>query len=329
MNTLKVITIHKTFETYFFDPFEFSYQNVVIRLEMQQKKFVITLTGHKSIEKILKIFYRLYDLLFIILGGFPKRECVLVNDLVYDTSQWIGKFDTASHYIEKEARLCEISIDTINEDILQKMSNVHYRTLSSIQHIISENYKPMVTDHKIELIAHTIEALLIHTTFYDQLLHQLQSNNSRKTKVDYIESVERIFVSFFKLHRKYNCQVLRCIHVRNKNEFYKIIADTRNDFSHILEKKPYRLIKGVDMAYFIDLILYAERLFMVNEILGITIAEVQAKEYMYVLHDWVDELVNKRTDRIKSERYKKAVELERGKTEWNEAMERLNNSMYC
>lgn len=328
MNTLKVITVHNTFKTYFFDSFEFSYQNVVIRLEVQQKKLVITLVGRKSIEKILKIFFRLYDLLFIILGAFPKIVSVLANDLVYDTGQWIGKFDTASHYIEKEARLCEISIDTINENILQKMSRVHYRTLSSIEHIVSENYRYMITDHRIELIAHTIEGLLIHTTIYNQLFQMLKRNNPRKTKVDYVESVERVFACFFSFHRKYNCQILKRIHVRSRYEFYRIIADTRNDFSHLLESKQYRLIKGSDMAYFIDLILYAERLFITNEILGIAISDEQAKEYMYVLHDWIDELVNKRTDRIKSKRYKKATELEKVKAEWNEVMERLNSGIY-
>ena len=35
--------------------------------------------------------------------------------------------------------------------------------------------------------------------------------------------------------------------------------------------------------------------------------DLQIKEYMYILHDWIDEMVNGRTDRIQSVRYKKVV----------------------
>lgn len=327
MNTFKVIAEHKVFSTYFFEPFEFTYQNVVIRLELQQKKLIMTLQGRKSIKKIKKIFFELYDLLFLILGGFPKRICVLENNLSCDTTKWLGRFDTSSHYMEDDARLCEISLNTINENVLDKMSNVHYQSLSSIEYIVSENYKPMITNHKIELMAHTIEGLLRHTSIYNQLFQQLKRNNPRKQKIDYIEIVERLFTCFFSLHRKYKGEILNCIHVKNKHEFFEIIADTRNDFSHFLEKKQHRLIKGKDMIYFIDLIFYAERLFVLKEILEISISGLEAKEYMFVLHDWIDELVNKRTDRIKSKRYKKALRIEEGRAEWNEVMTRLNNSI--
>ena len=86
--------------------------------------------------------------------------------------------------------------------------------------------------------------------------------------------------------------------------FLQIIADTRNDFSHFLENKEYRLIKGKDMVYFIDVIFIANRLFLIEEILNIPIINEQVKEYMYIMHDWVDDIVNDRNDRIKSKRYK-------------------------
>ena len=63
------------------------------------------------------------------------------------------------------------------------------------------------------------------------------------------------------------------------------------------------------MVYFIDLIFYAERLFILEEVLEIKISELQVKEYMSILHDWIDEIVNKRDDRIKSKRYKIGIRL--------------------
>ena len=57
------------------------------------------------------------------------------------------------------------------------------------------------------------------------------------------------------------------------------------------------------MVYYIDLIFFAERLFVLEEMLNIELNEGMIQEYMYIMHDWIDELVNKRTDRIKSKRY--------------------------
>lgn len=37
--------------------------------------------------------------------------------------------------------------------------------------------------------------------------------------------------------------------------------------------------------------------------LNLELNESMIQEYMYIMHDWIDELVNKRTDRIKSKRY--------------------------
>ncbi len=57
------------------------------------------------------------------------------------------------------------------------------------------------------------------------------------------------------------------------------------------------------MVYYIDLIFIAERLFVLDEMLKLKLNERMIQEYMYIMHDWIDELVNKRADRIKSKRY--------------------------
>ncbi len=309
MNTLQVFATHKVFNTYYFEPFEFVYQSVIIKLEIKDKKIVITLNGKISVEEILKIFIKVYELLFLYLGGFPKRECVLANNVEINTSEWVRKYDTASRYIEKEARLCEISLKTINEHVLEKMSNVNYQTICSVEYIVCEYYSHIVTNHRIELIAHTIDGFLRHTIIYNQLLQELKKEYPKKWKIDYVESVERLFKCFFRIHQKYDCQILDCICVQDEHDFCQVIADTRNDFSHFLEDKQHRLIKGKDMVYFIDLIFYAERLFILEEILEIEILEVLSQEYLYILHDWIDEIVNQRNDRIKSERYKRVKDV--------------------
>lgn len=44
-----------------------------------------------------------------------------------------------------------------------------------------------------------------------------------------------------------------------------------------------------------------------KEILQLEICEPQMREYLWILHDWIDELVNKRIDRVKSDRYKDVI----------------------
>ena len=88
-----------------------------------------------------------------------------------------------------------------------------------------------------------------------------------------------------------------------KKIFYKTVTDTRNDFSHLLGKKKNRLISGGDMVYYMDLIFIAERLFILDEILNLRLNESMIQEYMYIMHDWIDEVVNNRKNRIKSKRY--------------------------
>lgn len=320
MNAIKIIAHHKAFDTYFFEAFEFTYADVKCELRTEEKKLIMTFTGQSSISLIYNVFFEVHDLLFLILGGFPKIEYVFENDIKGDISKLVRKYDTASNYNEPEARLCEISLITINENILNKMSMIHHQTLSSIQYITCAYYSHMVTNHRIELVTHTIDGFFRHTVFYDQLFQQIKKQKPHKRKLDYIEMVERVFKSFFVYHEKYDCQILKCIDVKNELEFYKIIADTRNDFSHFLESKEYRLIKGRDMAYFIDLIFYAERLFILEEVLEIEISELQVMEYMYILHDWIDEIVNKRDDRIKSKRYMRVANAKK----WNELRKTLN-----
>ena len=307
MNVIKIIARHKAFETYFFEAFEFSYENVKCELDVEEKKLIMTFVGRKAIPLIYNVFFEVYNLLFLILGGFPKIEYIFENNIEIDITKWARKYNTASCYNEPEARLCEISLKTVNGNILNKISMLHHQTLSSVQYITCAYYCHMVTNHRVELITHTIDGFFRHTFFYAQLLQQIKKHNPKKQKLTYIEMVERVFKRFFVYHRKYNCQILKCIHVKSKKEFYGIIADTRNDFSHFLESKKHRLIKGTEMVYFIDLIFYAERLFILEEVLEVKISEMQIMEYMYILHDWIDKIVNKRDDRIKSERYKKFI----------------------
>jgi hypothetical protein len=73
--------------------------------------------------------------------------------------------------------------------------------------------------------------------------------------------------------------------------------------------------------YFIDLIFYAERLFLLVELLELEVNETMIQEYLYIMHDWIDEIVNNRKDRIKSKHYRMVEEV----YQFNKMIEEIQN----
>lgn len=304
MNFIKAKLTHKSFNNQTIITFEFFYMNTKIKIYKCDGCLMIELCGRKKLKGLLEIFLKVYDLFFLMLGAYPYRKSILYNEMEIDTGNWALRYTTASHFHESEAVFCDISPENINSNSLVKMENIHKQSLSSLTYIVSEYYEHVVTNHKIELMTHTIDGFFMHSFYYKQLFKMKKQFNPNSKDTTYYDNVERVFKLFFYYHRKYNCEILGELGITRKI-FYTIITDTRNDFSHLLGKKKYRLISGKDMVYYIDLIFIAERLFLLEEMLNLKLNVILVQEYLYIMHDWIDELVNKGADRIKSKRYKK------------------------
>lgn len=303
MNNIKAVLHHEAFCNENIETFEFVYLNTNVKISINDNKLLIELISRKKEKRLLQQFIEIYDLMFLILGAYPDIVSLLYNGCKVDTSMWARKYKTSSHFHLAEASICDISLNNINSETLRRMRNVHKQSLSSIAYIVSDYYKHIVANHRMVLATHTIDGFFKHTKIYDNLLLQKQKTSNCR-KIDYIENVGRIFKVFFKYHRKFNCEILNIIRI-TKKQLCEIISDTRNDFSHLLEKKTNRLVSGKEMLYFIDFIFYAERLFILNELLELNLNEAMVQEYLYILHDWIDEIENNKIDRIKSKRYKK------------------------
>lgn len=301
MNFIRAELIHKAFLMQPIKAFSFVHYNTNIKVSKNNDCLVVELVGRRGQKGLLEIFHDLYDLLFLMLGAYPIRQNLTYNDKAIDTSEWVGRYMTATHFNETEAAFGDITIENINSNSLINIKKVHMQSLSSLSHIVSKYYEHVVTNHKIELMLHTIDGFFIHSIYYDELL-QKKRQKAKCNDTKYNENVERVFKQFFYYHRKYNCEILSVLGI-TKKIFYKTVTDTRNDFSHLLGKKKNRLISGGDMVYYMDLIFIAERLFILDEILNLRSNESMIQEYMYIMHDWIDEVVNNRKNRIKSKRY--------------------------
>lgn len=287
MNVIKAKLSHNAFIIQSIQPFSFEYNNTTIRVYKKEECLMIELIGKKKENGLMKVFLKLYDLLFLMLGAYPIRLSLSYNEKEIDTSKWVIRYTTANHFIEQEAAFCDITVENINSKSLMNIDNIHKQSIASISYIVSEYYEHVVTNHRIELITHTIDGIFMHSIYYKELLDMKRLQNSKSSDTTYYENVERVFRLFFYYHRKYNCQILEELGT-TKKDFYKTISDTRNDFSHLLGKKKNRLISGKDMVYYIDLIFFAERLFVLEEMLNLELNEGMIQEYMPAYKDSFD-----------------------------------------
>ena len=91
----------------------------------------------------------------------------------------------------------------------------------------------------------------------------------------------------------------------NQFSFVETITDTRNWYSHFLDKgkKLNRLHDGVEMQIYFEIIYYILRLMCLDR-LGVLPDEAMIREYLYTVHDWILEIKYDRKDDLKSKTYK-------------------------
>ena len=159
MNVIKAKLSHNAFIIQSIQPFSFEYNNTTIRVYKKEECLMIELIGRKKENGLLKVFLKLYDLLFLMLGAYPIRLSLSYNEKEIDTSKWVIRYTTANHFIEQEAAFCDITVENINSKSLMNIDNIHKQSIASISYIVSEYYEHVVTNHRIELITHTIDAV--------------------------------------------------------------------------------------------------------------------------------------------------------------------------
>ena len=89
MNVVKAKLSHKAFIIQSIQPFSFEYINTNIRIYKKEECLMIELIGRKKENGLLKVFFKLYDLLFLMLGAYPIRCSLSYNEKEIDTSKWV------------------------------------------------------------------------------------------------------------------------------------------------------------------------------------------------------------------------------------------------
>lgn len=316
---------HKYFEQNRIQNFCVKISNNIVKIEQKNSFAEVTITGRKNNEKLNSFLFEILSMMFLYLGSFPNIEELFEGEQVIDVSKFANKYVSYSYFERSDSYICEISEQTICEEMYKRFKKIPQMPLYSMQYLVSEHYRYMNIAHKVTLLTHIIDGI----TFIPSNKTQLnQIKNSLRTKYNipandevgkYLMHANIAFAPFFKLHSKYNCEIIPFLG-KNRYNFLKIVSDTRNWYSHFFKEtqKIDRLKGGMEMVIFFELILYCLRIFLIQT-MNITIDEDAVKEYLYTVHDWILEIKYGRDEPLKSQTYR----IQKGMKEMTERLKKL------
>lgn len=312
LNQIIAKYISKIFVQHSVTPFEVKIYNSRVTIRSDGNEFSINILGRKAPKKLCEIMIDIESLVFFYIGSFPLMTSLKINGEDKDISKRVGKYHTSGSFLKQNLVICDISADTITEQKLQRFKQMNQMALFSLQFLVSDNYEHVITNHKMTLLLHIVQGI------YDDR-RCAQDKQAIKNKYpaatgtvgDYMASIYWLCNEyFFKYHSKFGCGILALLKV-NQYQFLCKLADTRNWYSHFLaeSKKPLRIRKGKDFIIYFEILCYAIRLSVIDE-LSTHLDEKQIQEFYYTIHDWALEILYHRNEPLKSRTYKEAQKWE-------------------
>jgi hypothetical protein len=282
-----------------------------VKLQKKDRLLELDVLGRKNQNELWSLSLELLSLMFIYMGGFPVIEEAFFNSKEIDTTNLARKFNTDQYFRKSVLTVCKLNDRHINQGAIDLYRAIPRLPLYSMQYLISEEYKHMITTHKIVLLTHVIDGIVDDSVIPNvcnvikNKYHKVGKIGNYEAKVFYLTDK-----TFFKCNRKYGAGIMDMLKV-SRYQFVEIISDTRNSYSHFLplNKKVNRLTKGIEILVYFEIIMFSIRLEMLA-MMGIDVEEDMVKEYWYVIHDWIKDLKKRDKVEYKSKTYKIAEGIE-------------------
>lgn len=306
VNVLRCQLDHPLFRKNKIELFVTQIDNCVVTFKGNSDLFEMVITGKNKQKKMMSLTFDIFSLVWIYIGGFPKIKSITYNSKIIDFSGIVGKYRTDMYFQKPILCIINLSEDYISQVVMDRYRSLAKMPLYSMQYLISEDYKHVIVNHKITLLLHTIDGLVDDSVVTCSAKDIKDKYHVKDYLGKYLPKVYYLCNNyFFKFHRKYNCEILSLLSV-NQFEFLKVITDTRNAYSHFLadEKKQHRLTKGVEMIIYFEIVLYALRIYLIEEKLHRAVDENNIREYYYIIHDWILDVQNNTSKPVKSKTYK-------------------------
>lgn len=323
MNEIYAKYTSKIFNNYPIKEFSEKINNCKVSMRSNNSFFEIIIVGRKKIDKLLILLAEIEELIFFYIGSFPRLISLKKNGNDIDFSNRIDKYITSNNYVRNNLLICDISSETISEEKIIKMREMKKIPLYSLQYLVSEAYDKVVTNHKMTLLLHIVEG--VYLNFCDSsVTNEIQQKIYSKFPVSKSNRIGRFMVAvywlsdnyLFRYHRKYNCNILQLLKM-TKYKFISCLSDTRNWYSHFLNKdKENKLEEGQDFIICFEIVSYMLRLAVIDKI-SVPVIEANIQEYYYSIHDWILEVLYNKDQPLKSRTYSDYKKCQEFKNEIN------------
>ena len=264
----------------------------------QFSKLEIIITNNRKVNHMAemeKIFFNIYDMMFLCLGRYPKLE--KFND--EDTTKFVSKYFTSQNFNKRFFIFKEIDEEVISEQNLEKIQKFNNKSVSlySLQYLVCEKYNDVLWEHKLTLLLHIIDGFCnilpfdlekVKINFALEFKESLE-NQDINTVGEYILKVYNLIKQYFYIFPDISQSVLQLLGKDNYT-FLKTIEETRNWYSHLdtKEKKSGRINSkdGKSLSY-LFIIVCTLRQKILTEYFDIRLNMSTIRESYACIHDWI------------------------------------------
>lgn len=289
MNSLQVIlknAISKP-DIIEFSDFNFKYSKYKIYYFYDYPGVKIRIEGKASFEVLYKIFMLQYELLFLNFGYFFPIAEYKENNMMSRIENYMDvKYIYSQDVYIDNFQIASIPL-LINNNTLTEYSKLKVkfgRALRALFYIKSELYANLLVDHQFTIITQICDG-------YENLVQDSEWTSIKKAQEPYIDLLTSI-------NKKYKLGIYKRLRT-NKKSLLDRIVDTRNQYSHYIDK-PKSIDKNELFPIYFRI---SELLLRVNICKGLGVTyEISTVENISAIGDWATD-INKVPLPHKSQRY--------------------------
>ncbi|MBO5165987.1 MAG: hypothetical protein J6B90_05220 [Lachnospiraceae bacterium] len=295
---------HEFFKKNKVEEFQVNIDEVSVAMHSEDELLVLTMQGEVERKIIERLCADILSIIFIYLGAYPRIVSMTENGEIRDFSKLVEKYNSWDYMSKAYMGMCLIDENTINPKKLNVYRTLKKLPIYSMEFLISDSYKKVVSNHKITLLLHVIDGLVSDN---ERKKAEQEYKDIYKPNFDIGKYRAKVFYLcknyFFCYEDKFTCEILNLLKV-SKDEFVETVLNTRHFYSHFLKEneKSKRLRKGKEMVEYFEIIYFSLRLHLLKR-LGVKVKEERIREYLYILHDWILETDYQKKYPVKSKHY--------------------------
>lgn len=265
MNRVSILLYHKSLSLSLInESIHFIIDNVNVSFTVDNNEISMILTGRKKCENLDKIFFLIFDYLFLLLGSYPKIIERKYNDKAVSISDLANKFLTSDNYYKNNMNLVAINSTILNKDCLNSFKNLNGDIISLLGYITSDVYKNVLFYHKILMLLQLVDGVYFSDKkLSDELRKTL--GLKKKDRLYFRHKVQNLMEKFFRVHKSYNLGLMRHLRV-TKRKYIDVLVDTRDAHSHIMNKE-FQMSNTIEMYMHFEILYLAIRIFLIERYL--------------------------------------------------------------